>query len=102
MPMIIVVPIFYGHAEPLEAIKSISMSEKKEETDGIDIFDWPKKQDNQAAQEKRVIRLPEKEETQKPVEETYPTEEKRFQIGLSSTAIVPQILSGGEKRAFFP
>lgn len=102
MSMIIVAPVFYGHAEPLEAIESISTSKEKEEADGVDIFDWPKKQDNQAAQEKRVIRLPEEKETQKPVEETYPTEKKRFQIGVSSTAIVQQILSGGEKRAFFP
>ena len=78
MSITILMPIFYCHAKPIdEAIEPIPTLEGKKETNDRKLLKQSEKQANQPTQEKLIIRMPEKEEIPKPLEEAKPTEETK-------------------------
>lgn len=78
MLIIILVPIFYCHAESVdEAIEPIPTLEGKKETSDRKLLKQSEKQVNQAAQEMPIIRMPEKEEIPAPVEKAEPEKETK-------------------------
>ena len=71
----ILVLVFYRYHGVSEAGESIPVLKQERETnDGI-LPKWAEKPDNQAAQEKLIIRIPGKEEIPESIEETFPADE---------------------------
>ena len=67
--------VFYRYHGVSEAGESIPVLKQERETnDGI-LPKWAEKPDNQAAQEKLIIRIPGKEEIPESIEETFPADE---------------------------
>ncbi|MBM4056344.1 MAG: hypothetical protein FJ264_17065, partial [Planctomycetes bacterium] len=78
MLIIILVPTLYCHAESVDgSIKPIPTLEGKKGTNNRELLKQSEKQVNQATQEKLIIRIPEKEEIPKPLEEAKHGEETK-------------------------
>lgn len=78
MLIIILVPTLYCHAESVDgSIEPIPTLEGKKGTNNRELLKQSEKQVNQATQEKLIIRIPEKEEIPKPLEEAKHGEETK-------------------------